>query len=448
MKDKVFIKILFIIFVFSFISILPNIVHADSLTVSSSKYTANSGETVTVTINTDCIGRFNISCSNGTTKIDRLWLEKSSDSFEVTVGKSGTTTITVTPEKVSTASGAVASLGSQSITININSTQSSSSGSSSQNSGNTGNSSDTNSSNANLSNLGLVTYDFKGFKPYTSSYNATVPNEVTSVEVYAITQAKGAKYSVSGNTNLEVGTNKITITVTAPDGKTKKTYYIYVARQSAGETEVVPNVIEETEEDKEKTKLGLTSIAIDDEYEIYLNPEFKTDIYEYTINLKEDLTTIPLTAIANKENAKVDIEGNEDLKDGENIITITVTDEETNETVKYTIKVNKEKEPEDEVLETTAEIVEEDNKNTDSNNNLILICTAIVLILLIIISIIIYKVKNRNYDEDLEEYYEKDENKTEEDEQKSEQEDNIVEKIEDYDNRIKAKRGKHKGKHF
>ena len=205
---------------------------------------------------------------------------------------------------------------SKTITVSENTvaTPSPSSGNSSQNSGNTGNSSDTNSSNANLSNLGLVTYDFKGFKPYTSSYNATVPNEVTSVEVYAIPQAKGAKYSVSGNKNLEVGTNKITITVTAPDGKTKKTYYIYVARQSAGETEVVPNVIEETEEDKEKTKLGLTSIAIDDEYEIYLSPEFKTDIYEYTINLKEDLTTIPLTAIANKENAKVDIEGNEDLR--------------------------------------------------------------------------------------------------------------------------------------
>ena len=70
----------------------------------------------------------------------------------------------------------------------------------------------------------------------------------------------------------------------------------------------------------------MLSIAIDEEYEIYLNPEFKTDIYEYTIELKEDLTEIPLKAIANRENAKIEITGNEDLKEGENVITITVTD--------------------------------------------------------------------------------------------------------------------------
>lgn len=285
------------------------------------------------------------------------------------------------------------------------------------------NSGSTASSNAKLANLGITPNDFTDFKSGTTKYNVTVPNNVTSVSVYAKVQAPGAKYSISGPyKNLQVGTNAIKVTVTAPDGKTTNTYTIYVARQASKDEEVTPNVIDENneeeneeqtgtenpEENQEQEALGLLSIAIDEEHEIYLNPEFKTDIYEYTIELKEDLTEIPLKAIANRENAKVEIKGNEDLKEGENVITITVTDEETEETVEYKITVKK-------GVIAREETAQNENKKSEETKWLIIAVAtgAVAVIVIIIVSCILIKRRRKfenefgvEYDEDeYDEYY-------------------------------------------
>ena len=84
--------------------------------------------------------------------------------------------------------------------------------------------------NANLSNLGTKKYDFTGFSPSETEYDITIPETMTEVEVYATTQDSKATYVVSGDKNLKIGTNKVTITVTASDGVTKKEYYINVRR--------------------------------------------------------------------------------------------------------------------------------------------------------------------------------------------------------------------------
>lgn len=266
-----------------------------------------------------------------------------------------------------------------------------------------------------MSNLGITPNDFSGFKSGTTTYNATVPNDVTSVQVYAKVQAPGAKYSVSGPyKNLQVGTNKITVTVTAPDGKTTNTYTIYVARKSAKDEEVTPNVIEENSENNEQTgtenpeenqepeTLGLLSIAIDEGHEIYLEPEFKTDVYEYTINLEEDLSEIPLTAIANRENAKVEITGNENLQDGENIITITVTDEETGEKVEYKITVKK-------VMAKQEETESKETKKSEETTKWLIIAVATgAVVIVIIISFILIK-RRKKYEREFGVEYDEDE---------------------------------------
>lgn len=306
-------------------------------------------------------------------------------------------------------------------TVSFNSGSSGSTGSSSNNSGSSSN--NTASSNAKLSNLGITPNDFTGFKAGTTKYNVTVPNNVTSVQVYAKVQAPGAKYSVSGPyNNLQVGTNPIKVTVTAPNGKTTNTYTIYVARQAGKDEEVTPNVIDEgnqegendeqtgtenPEENAEQEGLGLLSIAIDEEYEIYLNPEFKTDIYEYTIELKEDLTEIPLKAIANRENAIIEITGNEDLKEGENVITITVTDEETEEKVEYKITVKKVMAMQEEKEQNN------DKKNEETKWLIVAVATgAIAVILIIVVSCILIKRRRKfenefgvEYDDDYDENY-------------------------------------------
>ncbi len=384
---------------------LPKIVNASSFSVTAAQTTLNPGGSTTVTVSTDCIGRFNISCSNGSVSQTKLWLEGSSASFTVTAGQSGTTTVSISPTNpLSTSNGQKVNLDAKSISFSINS---SSGGGSSGGSSNGGSSSSSASNNANLSNLGLRTYDFTGFRAAITSYNVTVPNNVTSVQVYASVQASGAKYSVSGNTNLQVGTNPVKVTVTAPDGKTKKTYTIYVERQANTNSEnVIPNVIEEkpeeqTEENKEeeqKEKLGLLGIAIDDNYEIYLEPEFKSDIYEYVINLTEDINSIPLTAIANQENAEVIISGNENLVDGENIITIEVKDKETEETVLYTIRVNKMMAEQE---ETKEEEKQEENKILQflkDNWTILAIVGAFMVVTIITVIGVTIKIKHNRED--------------------------------------------------
>lgn len=198
-------------------------------------------------------------------------------------------------------------------------------------------------SNAKLSNLGIEKYDFRGFKPDISVYETTIPNNVTEVKVYATTQVNGATYVVSGNKDLKVGNNRVTVLVTAADKKTTKSYFINVIREA------------ETSLNKVNTSkdLRLISISIDDEKnKLKLEPNFQSDVYEYTINIEGELEKIPLKVIPNQQDATEEIMGNENLKDGENLITIIVTSSNKKETVSYKINVRKNIKEEEKVVET------------------------------------------------------------------------------------------------
>lgn len=73
-------------------------------------------------------------------------------------------------------------------------------------------------------------------------------------------------------------------------------------------------------------------------------PEFDVDVKEYTLSIPYETTTLKVIATPMDEKATAKIEGNEELKEGENIITITVTAEDES-TSTYTIKVKREREP-------------------------------------------------------------------------------------------------------
>lgn len=71
-----------------------------------------------------------------------------------------------------------------------------------------------------------------------TKYAATVPNDVTEVEVLArTTNAKAEITSISGNTNLAEGVNQISIVVTAENGSAA-TYKITVTRESLAASDV------------------------------------------------------------------------------------------------------------------------------------------------------------------------------------------------------------------
>lgn len=103
-------------------------------------------------------------------------------------------------------------------------------------------------------------------------YRVKVDNSITSIQVNAVPNNKDAKVSISGNENLAVGTNKVTIEVSAPNAETSK-YTIYVRRTSPSlvQEQIIPNVQEGYKE---------------------VTPEVKTDTSETTVENNEIENTI------------------------------------------------------------------------------------------------------------------------------------------------------------
>ena len=242
----------------------------------------------------------------------------------------------------------------------------------------------TKSNVATLSNLGIKgQYDFTGFTSSKTSYSVTVPNDVESVEIYASKGQNGQKISGTGVKQLQEGVNAVNVVVTAEDGKTTKTYTVNIERKALEE-----NTEEQTEETQESTTFGLKDLKVEG---MELTPEFNTDTYSYTVQLTEDKSSLGLTTIATDEKASIEVNGNEDLKDGENIITIIVKDETGEKTVTYQITVNKTV-SNNEKTEATVQNI----NNSKKKKILILVCGVIFIILIIVIIMVIKKKKDSN----------------------------------------------------
>ena len=252
---------------------------------------------------------------------------------------------------------------------------------------------------ATLANLGIKgQYDFTGFRAAKTSYSVTVPNEAESVEIYASKGQSAQKITGTGVKQLKEGANTVNVVVTAEDGTTTKTYTINIERKSAETTDNPEEKEEEKQPEETSTEeqesFGLKELKIE---EIEITPEFKTDIYEYSAELKEDKTSLELTTVPTVENAEIEVTGNEDLKDGENIITVIVKEKDTDKTATYQITVNKISN-EQNITDTTI------NKMQLSQNKIIVICAGVAVILLIIIILIVI-IKKRKSVNNSEEYY-------------------------------------------
>ena len=207
-------------------------------------------------------------------------------------------------------------------------------------------------------------YDFTGFNSETTEYIAEVPNEVEQIEISATAMDSKAQITGTGMIDLEEGENELKIEVIAVNGD-KKTYTLTVTRLEAEKTE----------------EFGLLTLSIKG---IKLSPSFKIGTYEYTATLEEDLTSLEITAKANSEEATVEIVGNENLKDGENVITILVENKETEEVATYQIIINKNVAVVEEVEQTSWL-----KPSTWGKEEKIKIAIIIVLIILIICAIIL-----------------------------------------------------------
>lgn len=138
-----------------------------------------------------------------------------------------------------------------------------------------------------------------------SNYSIIVPNQVTSLNLKAIANDPKAKVVINGNSNFQIGSNVVTIRVTADDGSVRN-YVINVERS-------------EKESQNKLEQLVINGGSI--------KPNFNPDVYEYDIDVPSNTDKIDVNAIPANSNAKVEVIGNDNLKEGNNAVLVRVTDE-------------------------------------------------------------------------------------------------------------------------
>ena len=263
------------------------------------------------------------------------------------------------------------------------------------------------SSNNKLKMLGITPNDFRNFKSGTTTYYITVPYEVSEVNVYAEKDDPAQTISGTGDVNLKVGKNTVRVVCTAEDGTTK-TYTMYITREAEiveeqeeepeeTETPVEEEPVEEepatteepTDETEDKT-LGITGLNIvaktEDGKELLpeLSPAFIENVYEYMLAVPISVTDIEVTAQTEAGTPKIEVMGNKNLAEGENLVTAIV--EVGNNTKIYQITVTKTEQITETVLSN--EIIMQ----------LAIIAAVATLIIVAIIAIIIMIVRNKRKD--------------------------------------------------
>lgn len=335
-----------------------------SFSINKNSANLTTGGTTTITITaSECAGKFAISSSDSNVakvSTSSEWIDNASTTVTITAVSAGTATISIKAVDVAdTDLNDVTGTRTCSITVSnpvqVTPSNPSNGGSSSGGSSNSGGGTTTTkpstgvstttkpteekkSNDSSLKGLSVEGYElYPEFSANTKEYSIRITNDVTKLTVNPVVNHNKASYKIQGATEeLEVGKNVITVVVTAEDGTTTN-YIINVTRNREG-----LNV--------EHIKLFYTD-ENGQKQELTLNPEFSADVFEYDLGtISYLISKLDIDVLANFEEAKIEITGNENLVEGENIITITVTmpsenEEETDEVLTYTIKLNKEAKP-------------------------------------------------------------------------------------------------------
>ena len=200
------------------------------------------------------------------------------------------------------------------------------------------------------------------------------------ISINASKEDSKEKVEGTGTKEVKVGTNVYNLVVTAENGETK-TYTIKLIKP-------------EISEDKNMRLATLKLLYTDENgnnVELPLDKTFNAETLEYSLNVSNIVKAIKVdtTLPDGSDGIKVSVSGNEDLQDGENVITITLSNEnadtENPKKTVYTIKVNKSAAVAPEVA-----ITEQSNKAPEKKLNFKLIIGIILgIILLLIITLII-----------------------------------------------------------
>ena len=193
------------------------------------------------------------------------------------------------------------------------------------------------STDATLSGLTLSEVDFGMFASGTTSYTASVANSVSQTTVTPTVNDSGATYVVKlggvtdadGVVALSVGSNIITVEVTAEDGEATQTYTVAVTRAAALST------------DATLSALTLSDIGFG---------AFASGTTSYTASVANSVSQTTVTPTVNDSGATyviklggvTDADGIVPLSVGSNVVTVVVTAEDGSTTQTYTVTVTRE----------------------------------------------------------------------------------------------------------
>lgn len=144
------------------------------------------------------------------------------------------------------------------------------------------------------------------FNPDIHEYYLIVNEDTKKLDITAVPENREAEVKITGNDNLKNGLNKIEISVTSKDKTSTEEYIINVTKT----------------DDAEAANADLENLAVEN---YTLSPDFQSTVTNYTVEVSNEDENLNILAIAQKENAKVKISGNQNLKIGQNEIVITVT---------------------------------------------------------------------------------------------------------------------------
>ena len=238
------------------------------------------------------------------------------------------------------------------------------------------------SSNKNLSSLKIDGIDMTpSFSKDTTQYTAHVDGDVDELKINAKAEDSKAKVAIEGNKGLKEGDNIIKVKVTAEDATTR-TYFITVTKGEGTEVD---------------TKLKLTQLSIE---RVNFEDTFKPDTYSYELDLTSYVKNLDITAVPSQADATVDISGNEEFKEGQNVIIILLTSADGSETATYQIKVN-----------VPAEVMEQAE---EAENTTLYILVGIAVAVVIIAIIVVIRRHRASREDDYEDDFSEDEDKVEE----------------------------------
>ena len=370
--NKILMVIMMIVFVISTIEITENVSKAANynfnLTGSSR---ANKGDTITFTVTANGLtGNVKLTGSNVSLSNNQVWVEKNTVTFTATV-TAFPASVTATPVELTDNDYNIVTLGAITRSISeieitkpgppattppatggggqsnnqgqiqggntgtqSNPTTQTNQGSSQTNQGSsqvnqgsaTGSTTNQSSSqgnrnyqNNNSSNSGTNPVFTLSPEFYRETYEYTIDNIIENeIEITAEAEDEKAIINGTGTIALSGGENVINVEVIA-ENEQSRTYTIKV------------NKIEETKQsDLRLESLEIETINEENKFED-LDIGFNKDTLDYRITVNDDITDLSVLATVDREGVIIKTEGEKNLKEGENIVTITLINQNNNE---------------------------------------------------------------------------------------------------------------------